>query len=114
MSDKKSKEKPADKHSPFAVLKEMKAKLEKSEEAAKEAKKAPAGKTNPNWTPPANAPSAKRSGYDPQPPRRPSTASQNERAAQHEDDALSFHRLMSGVTPLDRKSARIPKSQHHL
>ena len=101
--DKKSKEKAADKNSPFAVLKEMKAKLEKSEEAAKEAKKNPAGKAVAPQT------SVPKRGYEP--PRK-ATPAQYE--AQHEDEALSFHRMMSGVTPLDRGAARIPKSQHAL
>jgi DNA-nicking Smr family endonuclease len=85
----KGEKKRRDAASPFAALKGMKAKLE--EEAA--AKKAPAKRA-----------SAGKAASSP----RPTTA------AQHEDEALSFHRMMSGVTPLDRKAARIPKSAHEL
>jgi DNA-nicking Smr family endonuclease len=89
---KDSKKKP-DKGSPFAVLKEMKAKLEKDE-------KQPASPASPASRPRAPAP--------PEPPRKKTTP------AQHEDEALSFHRMMSGVTPLDRKAARIPRSEQAL
>lgn len=96
MSNKHDKKN--EKGSPFAVLKDMKAKLEKAEAAAKEAQK-PGAPKRP-------APSAGKPL--PEPPRTRTTA------AQHEDEALSFHRMMSGVTPLDRKAARIPRSQQVL
>jgi len=93
----KDKGKKPDKGSPFAVLKEMKAKMEQTDQAA-QAKKAPA------------VPGQARRPDPPHAARKRATTT----PTQHEDEALSFHRMMSGVTPLDRKAARIPRSAQAL
>ena len=69
-------------HQPFTALKTLKAEMERAEKEG----------------PPAPMPR--------RPPTRPPPA-----APKSEDEALSFHRLMSGVVPLDREKSRIPKSQ---
>jgi DNA-nicking Smr family endonuclease len=43
----------------------------------------------------------------PKPPRPPATPASNSRG-EPEDEALLFHRLFSGVTPLDRPPGRLP------
>jgi DNA-nicking Smr family endonuclease len=50
---------------------------------------------------------------DPSPPKRAPKAAPEERhsPAPEGDDALSMHRLMSGVTPLEGGSQRIPRSK---
>jgi DNA-nicking Smr family endonuclease len=74
-----------DGHRPFASLKDLKARLEKEAESP-----------GPAPAPPARS-SAKAA---PKPPP--------------EDDALTLHRMMSGVTPLDSKARRIPRSEASL
>jgi DNA-nicking Smr family endonuclease len=71
----------------FAKLKELKKRMQE-EEAAATTKPAPKRSVPPS-------------------PKKQS-------AAELESDAMSFHRLMSGVTPLDDKAMRIPKSQASL
>lgn len=90
MSASKKKRDKVDPKSPFAALKTMKESLAKDEEAKAAGKKKPA----------------------PFAPAKPSRASAASSAAPTttEEDRLSFHRLMSGVTPLEGKSARVPVS----
>jgi len=76
---------------PFAGLKAMRESL-----AAGQTEKAGKGSK------PAPAPA-------PPPAKRPATP-----AAADEDDRLSMHRLMSGVTPLDGRSQRVPRSKASL
>jgi DNA-nicking Smr family endonuclease len=87
--DKKKKSK-VDKDSPFAALEQVKAKMvrEEEERAATKAQ----GKRPPPMTTPSQRPT--------KPPR-----------ADPEEDRLAFHRLMSGVVPLDSKQGRVAKSQ---
>lgn len=76
-------------HQPFGALEDLKKKLEAEEAAAKEAAIA-AGRKPP-------APRAA-----PQPTMH---------AASDEDEAMTFHRMMSGVVPLDRARARVPQTE---
>jgi len=87
---KSNKSKKVDPKSPFAALKTVKEALAKQEEAAAK-KVGSAAKRAPERT----APSAARAG----PP-----------VADADDDRLSFHRMMSGVAPLDAKKGRVPVS----
>jgi DNA-nicking Smr family endonuclease len=67
---------------PFGALEDLKKKIAADEEAAKAAGKKP-------------------------PPRAPAPAP----VATDEDEALAFHRMMSGVVPLDRTRGRVPQTQ---
>ncbi len=71
---------------PFEALKELKKQLEAAEKAALEAGKKPA------------------------PPPRPSPGRASQPAQSEEDEALTFHRMMSGVVPLDAR-ARVPQTE---
>jgi DNA-nicking Smr family endonuclease len=81
-----SKKKDPGKHQPFEALKELKKKMAAEEEARKAA------------------------GV-PAPKPRPAPAAAPIPAARDEDEAMTFHRMMSGVVPLDRARARVPQSQ---
>jgi DNA-nicking Smr family endonuclease len=90
-------------NTPFTALKELRAQMEKEAKEAKEAKASSSpGAKRPVSPSPGPA-------YRPPPPARSALSS-----ASADDDALSFHRMMSGVTPLDRKAVRIPRSQQAL
>jgi DNA-nicking Smr family endonuclease len=78
--------------SPFAKLEALRAKLAQEEEA----KKAQPPERAAEKRPPPKKPSSKAEPRDP------------------EVDALAFHRMVAGVTPLDRTKARIPLSQAKL
>ena len=84
MSKKKG---PSGFNQPFEALKDLKKKLEAEEAAAKEA------------------------GKKPPPPRPTGSASASTPRQSAEDEALTFHRMMSGVVPLDAKSARVPQTE---
>jgi DNA-nicking Smr family endonuclease len=87
VSKKKDK---VDKDSPFAALQQVKAKMVKDEEeraAAKAAGKRPAPATSSSQRP------TKPARVDP------------------EEESMAFHRLMSGVVPLDEKKGRVARSQ---
>ena len=89
MSKKKNK---VDKDSPFAALEQVKAKMTKDEEeraAAKAQGKRPA----PGAASHRPAKSAGAARVDPQ------------------EESFAFHRMMSGVTPLDAKQGRVALSQ---
>ncbi len=75
---------------PFSGLQALREKM------AEEAKAAEAKKKAPRPAPPQPAKSPKRSNA-------PASA---------EDDALAFHRLVSGVTPLDHTRGRVARSAH--
>lgn len=77
---------------PFGALKELKKKLADEEEQDKS----------------GASPSKPRS---PAPPPLPSAASAAALAERAEEDALTFHRMMSGVTPIDRTRSRVLVSQ---
>lgn len=81
--------------SPFAALEGLKKKLADEEEAKKQAKKAPG--------PPPYVP-----------PKRKAPSKGAAEPGMSEEDLLSFHRLMSGVTPLDAEKKRIPRTQQAL
>jgi len=82
---------------PFAGLGELRKKLEQEEAARVAAKSKPAAAARSRPAP-ANAPTGPSATF------APSTTFAGE------DEALAFHRLMGGVTPLDRTRSRIPKS----
>jgi DNA-nicking Smr family endonuclease len=86
-SKKKKKEK-LDPKSPFAVLHGVKAKLAKDEEES------------------ARAKVGKSSARAPAPRERPRPDS----ASTEAEDRLSFHRMMSGVTPIEQTKGRVPRS----
>jgi DNA-nicking Smr family endonuclease len=88
VSASKKKDK-VDPKSPFAALKTIKESLAKDEQARDAGKKKPVG------------------GSLPKPSRAQAPAASS---SSTEDDRLSFHRLMSGVKPLEGKSARVPVS----
>lgn len=73
--------------SPFDALKGLKDKLAAEEDARRAT------------APAQRAPSPRKAAAAPAP------------AAEPEDDALTFHRMMNGVKPLDHTTTRIPKSQ---
>jgi DNA-nicking Smr family endonuclease len=86
---KKTKKATVDPNSPFSALREMKEKLTR-EEAARAAgagaKKGPA-------------------------PERPRAYPKAAAAPDPAEDGLSFHRMMSGVTPIEQTKGRMPRSQ---
>jgi DNA-nicking Smr family endonuclease len=88
VGSKKGKDK-IDASSPFAKLAAMKKKMAAEEEAAKRA-------------PPGT--SAQRPAPRPAKPERAPRASEAE-------EALTFHRLMSGVVPLDATRTRVPRTE---
>jgi DNA-nicking Smr family endonuclease len=99
-------------NTPFSVLKDLRAKMEKDEKEAKEARAAGGSKG-------ASGSAAARGKGAPATTARPPLASPTRGGtgaspSLAEDEALSFHRMMSGVTPLDRKAARVPKSANAL
>jgi DNA-nicking Smr family endonuclease len=75
------KKKPSGFNQPFGALEELKKKLVAEEESAKAAGKKP----QPRPAPPP--------------------------VATDEDEALAFHRMMSGVVPLDRTRGRVPQTE---
>jgi len=79
------KKKPGGFNQPFGALEDLKKKLAEEEEAAKAAGKKP-------------------------PAPRPAPIAKSASSAD-EDEALTFHRMMSGVVPLDRARARVPQSE---
>jgi DNA-nicking Smr family endonuclease len=80
-------------HQPFEALKALKAKMESDEKE----------KAKDKGKPTAPAPVAKRPIS-----KAPPSASSSD------DEALTFHRMMSGVVPIDRAKSRIPTSQSSL
>ncbi|MEO6418244.1 MAG: hypothetical protein ABIP39_02485, partial [Polyangiaceae bacterium] len=82
-----AKKKDPTKDSPFSSLKKLRDELA-AKEAASAAKPAPGAKTKVE---PARAKASV--------PEVPATAA---------EDALAFHRMMSGVTPIDRSHGRVP------
>lgn len=82
-----AKKKDPSKDSPFSSLKKLRDELA-AKEAATPAKPGPAAKAK---TEPAHP--------KPPKPEEPATAA---------EDALAFHRMMSGVTPIDRSRTRVP------
>ncbi len=88
-----AKKKDTSKDSPFASLKKLRDELA-AKEAATPAKPAAGSKGKPE---PAHAK-----------PQMPSTPSKPEAPATAAEDALAFHRMMSGVTPIDRSKTRVP------
>jgi DNA-nicking Smr family endonuclease len=119
MSEKKdnSKDKKGklDANSPFAKLKAVKEKLAAEEAAAKASHPPLVPRTNRaagvahGASPRANA-LALTMGRDPGSVSR----GHNAAALAAEEDAIAFHRLVSGVTPLGTPSKRIPRSQEAL
>jgi DNA-nicking Smr family endonuclease len=89
-----SKKKQQDSGSPFAKLEALRAKLALEEEAKKA--KPPEARAAEKRPPPKKTRAAEGAPHDP------------------EVDALAFHRMVAGVTPLDRTKARIPLSQARL
>ncbi|WP_394823299.1 Smr/MutS family protein [Pendulispora albinea] len=87
---------------PFAGLRELRDKLVEEEKKKKEAPKTASGKR----------PSA--AGARPAAPSKPRTpaAKAASELARSEEDALAFHRLVSGVTPLDQTRGRVARAQH--
>ena len=84
MSKKKG---PSGFNQPFEALKDLKKQLEEKEKAAIEA------------------------GKKPPPPPRPAARASSSSSSSDEDEAMTFHRMMSGVVPLDAKSARVPQTE---
>lgn len=81
------KKKDGDPNSPFSALKAVKSKLIEEEAARAEAKKKPAP-----------------------PPERHRKAAPT--AAESAEDRLAFHRMMSGVTPIEQTKGRVSRSTH--
>ena len=103
-SGKGSKGKTAGFNQPFGALEALKKQLEADEKAKAEAKLAAkaAGRA-----PPVTSASG--------PPRSAKLKRVPEQsAAEAAEEALSFHRMMSGVAPLDQSRGRIPKTQSTL
>jgi DNA-nicking Smr family endonuclease len=91
--------------SPFDKLREMKTQLAKAEEEKQQAKQArvTGGSAGGNARPmPQPQAPARRAPM----PRMTAADAQTE-----EEERMSFHRMMSGVTPLDEGSGRVPRSQ---
>jgi DNA-nicking Smr family endonuclease len=86
VSKKKNK---VDKDSPFAALEQVKAKMVKDEEERAQAKAQ------------GRRPSAVASSQRPTKPPR----------VDPDEESMAFHRLMSGVVPLDAKKGRVARSQ---
>lgn len=84
-----TKKKPEAPPSPFAALRGMRDRMAKEAEEAEKQKKAPAAKAPPKAS-------------------KPSSSSSSSSSSSREE--LDFHRLMSGVTPLDDKRGRVAKT----
>ena len=89
-------------HQPFGALEALKKKLEEEELARARAKADAKAAGRP-------APAATGASTKPRPGRATNAKPLSPEEAAEE--ALSFHRMMSGVTPLDQSRGRIPKTQ---
>jgi DNA-nicking Smr family endonuclease len=87
--------------SPFAQLEALRAKVK--DEEAQQAKKAKTPERAPEKRPHDKRPAPGRAGQAASGP-----------SEEGEADALAFHRMVAGVTPLDRTNARISRSQTRL
>ena len=90
-----------DPKSPFAKLAGVKEKLAKEEEARAGSTRAPARAETPRGSSGPRGPSA--DGTYPAPPGR------GPRQDEAEEERLAFHRMMSGVTPLESLKGRVAK-----
>jgi DNA-nicking Smr family endonuclease len=91
----------AEAHGPFAALRELRDQLAKESTESGPKKPAP-GAPSPKTPTPRSTP---------RPPPK-SGVSDAGRAGESADETLAFHRLMSGVTPLEGGHARVPRSQN--
>jgi len=83
---------------PFAGLRDLRNKLAEEEEKKKTAPRTSASKGSPAPKPPAR--------------ERRKAESEGSKAADAQEDALAFHRLVSGVTPLDQRRGRVARAEH--
>ncbi len=95
-------------NTPFSVLKDLRAKMDKEAKEAKEAGPKGGGANARGGSSPVRTAAPR---PVPTSSARPGTSARSSASpGMAEDESLSFHRMMSGVTPLDRSHGRVPKT----